>query len=356
MNRFYMKARTLVLSTALGKKMRLFMQKRSYKEADARKIVEEFLQDQIRTLEDKETLVRDMLNEAKTYNVGFDEYIMYHFENKDFATRRQFIPTRERALYCERLNDKKNQMIFDDKGKTYEVFKEYFKRDLTEVVGWNDNSTKSFEAFTDKHRRFIIKPFNGGNGRGIQIIDADKYDSFDKLCNYLKKEYPSGFVAEELIKQCKELAAVHPESVNTLRVFTVRFDDRIEFLPFSWRVGTGSACVDNGGSGGIFCALNNDGTVVSTSDEKGRFYEIHPNTKHPLIGFTVPRFEEAKAFAKKLAQVVPSNRYCGWDLALTENGWIMQEGNWQGGIVAFQCPMQKGYRKEMDAIMEELKL
>lgn len=355
MNRFYMKARTLVLKTALGKNLRYWMQQRSYKIENAEKTARAAYGDEL-SAEELKAVVADMMTEAKKYNVGFDEYVMYHFRERDFDDRRLFIPTRERALYCERLNNPKNQMIFDDKGKTYEVFKQYFKRDLTEVVGWDSKATVSFEDFVNKHPRFIIKPFNGGNGRGIKIVDVSEEGGFGQLCAKLKKEYPSGFVAEELIVQCKELAAVHPESVNTLRVFTVRFDDRVEFLPLAWRVGRGKSCVDNGGSGGIFCALNDEDVIYATSDEKGRFYDVHPDTQHPLVGFKVPRIEEAKELAKELAMVVPSNRYCGWDLALTEDGWVMQEGNWQGGIVAFQCPMQRGCRKEMDAIMEELGL
>ena len=354
MNRLYMKLRTLVLKTALGKKMRHSRQMKTIKEEDARSVVQNFFADA--TDAEKESIVKDMMTEALTYNVTFEEYVMYHFRERDFEDRRLFIPTRERALYCERLNLAKNQMIFDDKGKTYEVFNKYFKRDLVSVVGKNKKTKQAFMEFLQKHPRFIIKPFNGGNGRGIRIVDASEAGSMDELFTKLVKEHSDGFVAEELIIQCKELAAVHPESVNTMRIFTVRFDDRIEFLPFAWRVGRGSSCVDNGGSGGIFCALNDEGVVISTSDEKGRFYDVHPDTKHPRIGFKVPRFEEAKELAKELAMVVPSNRYCGWDLALTEDGWVMQEGNWQGGIVAFQCPLQKGYRKEMDAIMKELNL
>ena len=102
--------------------------------------------------------------------------------------------------------------------------------------------------------------------------------------------------------------------------------------------------------------MNEEGIIVSTCDEKGRSYDVHPDTNHPLVGFKIPRFEEAKELAVELAKVVPDTRYCGWDLALTDKGWVMQEGNWQGGIVAFQCLMQRGYRKEMDEIMRRLKL
>lgn len=354
MNRFYMRARTFVLRTGLGKKLRYWMQIRSFKREGAVKSVE--LAYPELSAAEKEALVDDMMIEAKKYNVGFDEYVMYHFKDRNQADRRSFICTRERATYCERLNDPKNQMIFDDKGKTYEVFGKYFHRNLTEVVGWTAESTKAFEEFTVKHSRFIIKPFNGGNGRGIKIVNVKDMGGFAQMCEVLKKEYPSGFVAEELIRQVAELSAAHASSVNTLRVFTVRFDDRIEFLPVSWRVGRGGACVDNGGSGGIFCVLDDSGVVLSTCDEKGNTYDVHPDTNHPLVGFQVPKYKEALEFCKELAMVVPSNRYCGWDIALTDEGWVMQEGNWQGGFVAFQCPMQKGCRQLMDGIMAELGL
>ena len=351
MNRAYMRARTLFLRTAIGKKIRYNKQIKSYKRANAEKIVNEFfggLNDN-----EKASLVDDMMNEALKYNVGFDEYVMYHFESKSQEERRQFVPTRERAIYCERMNDPKNQMLFDDKGKTFEVFGKYFKRDLVSVVG--KKCKNDFAEFAEKHNRFIIKPFNGGNGRGIRIVDSAEYKSIDEMYDSLVKEHSDGFVAEELIIQCEELAAVHPESVNTMRIFTILLDDgTIEYLPFAWRVGRGSSCVDNGGSGGIFCALNDEGVIVSTADEKGRFYEVHPDTNHALIGFKIPRFEEAKALAAELAKVVPTNRYCGWDLALTEDGWVMQEGNWQGGVVAFQCPMQKGCRNRLDEIVKKL--
>lgn len=355
MNRLHMKIKAMVLHTALGKKLRYWKQMGAYKVADAEKVAREAYGDKGLTEQQLQDIVADMMKEAKQFNVGFDEYVMYHFENRSSESRREFIPTRERVLYCEKLNRPENQMIFDDKGKTFEVFKKYFKRDLAEVVGWNDKSTEAFKQFVMKHSDFIIKPFNGGNGRGIQIIRGGAQD-FDALCKRLKKEYPSGFVAEELIQQVPELSAVHKDSVNTMRIFTIRMDDRVELLPIAWRVGRGGACVDNGGSGGIFCALDDQGVIVSTCDEKGRSYDVHPDTKHPLVGFQIPQYEEAKKLAAELAMVVPSNRYCGWDLALTKDGWIMQEGNWQGGIVAIQCPMQKGCRAQMDAIMQELGL
>ena len=82
MNRFYMQARTMVLRTKLGKALRKSMQMRSYKEEDAERIAQETYGEKMSQSEIK-NIAKDMMKEAKTFNVAFDEYIMYHFESKD---------------------------------------------------------------------------------------------------------------------------------------------------------------------------------------------------------------------------------------------------------------------------------
>jgi len=106
MNRFYMKARTMVLRTGIGKKLRYMMQMRSYKISVAEKYANEYFSGLSEA--ERKDIVADMMNEAKTYNVGFDEYIMYHFRERDFNDRRLFIPTNTegekyfsgQAFYC----------------------------------------------------------------------------------------------------------------------------------------------------------------------------------------------------------------------------------------------------------------
>ena len=354
MSRLYINTKAAFLRSGFGQAIRRLKHYISYKEADALKYVNETWPDA--TEAEKKEIVKDMMKEARKHEVVFEEYVFHHFREKSEEERRAYIPILEGAGYCERLNQPKNQIIFDDKGNTYKVFKKYYKRDLVEVLKWTEEETNGFKAFVNKHPRFIIKPFSGANGRGIRIVDLAEEGPIDKLCKALQSEFKGGFVAEQLIIQAKELSAVNASSVNTMRVITIRMDDRVEVLPCVWRVGQGGKCVDNGGSGGIFCLLDENGVVVSTADEKGRAYEIHPDSKIPLIGFRVPRYQEAKEFAKELTTVVPTNRYCGWDIALTEDGWVLQEANSHGGIVAIQCPLGRGLRKEMDALMKELGL
>ena len=148
----------------------------------------------------------------------------------------------------------------------------------------------------------------------------------------------------------------HPSSVNSLRIRTFRFDDRVEILPSNMRIGRGSSVVDNTGQGGISAAIDEKGCIFTACDETGTLFEVHPDSGERIIGERVPCWEDAVFFAKCLALVVPCVRYVGWDLALTDSGWVMIEGNDKGMFVGIQKPRQRGFRPQMDRILSELQL
>ncbi len=85
-------------------------------------------------------------------------------------------------------------------------------------------------------------------------------------------------------------------------------------------------------------------------DESNNEYARHPDTGIPIKGFKIPQWEEAVDLAKKLACVVPTNRYIGWDLALTDHGWVMVEGNSSAQMGLHQFCDLKGMRKNLDEL------
>ncbi len=348
-----LKIKNAIKGTAFGRKARDSWQRRNFNEKMAKAEIDRFQNAGV-AIDVNKMLLADMLHEAHDNSVGFDEYLMYHFAELNEKERREFVSTRERIAICERFNGVKNMYIYDDKAETYKKFKNYFHRDFLNCAG-RETKKNEFILFAQKHSRFIVKPFAGANGIGIQIVDSTGKD-LSYLFEALKKEYSRGFYVEELIKQSDEIGKFHPSSVNTLRVFTIRMDDRTVVLPAAWRVGQGGNIVDNGGSGGIFCALDEDGVCFGTSDEFGRRFEKHPDTGIQLLGTKFPHFHEGIKLATELAEVIPENRYTGWDLALTDEGWIMQEANDRGGVVAIQLPMARGVRKELTELLNELGL
>lgn len=162
-------------------------------------------------------------------------------------------------------------------------------------------------------------------------------------------------MVEELIIQHPEIGRLHPQSVNTLRVPTICYKDRVEVIHPILRVGRGNAIVDNGGSGGICCGIDPDtGITFSAADESGNSFIRHPDTGLELIGYQVPRWEEAKKLVRELAYILPDNHYTGWDLALTIDGWVLQEANDRGTFILFQITTGVGFKPEIEKIVNEL--
>jgi len=253
------------------------------------------------------------------------------------------------------LNKAKNLAIFDDKMRSAQVFGKYYGRDVCDVKGIKDFDR--FKSFVEKHKKFILKPLSGTCGQGIKILEVlGEEEELKQLLRLYTSNNREGFIAEELIVQVEETAKFHPASVNTIRIATIMYDEGPEVWAAFFRTGRNNSVVDNAGAGGVFGTIDLDtGKIRAVADEEGCIYTNHPDTDIPMVGFTIPKWEEAKAMAKELAKIVKGNRYAGWDLALTEKGWIMVEGNARGQFV-WQIPDQKGWMPEVEKALKRLHL
>jgi hypothetical protein len=318
----------------------------------------------------KSEIVDDMVMMARKYHYGYDEYFYYHFVDRTMEDRLSFVSDMVRCDFVRSLNKAINQHIFDDKGNCAKRFANYYNRDFCAVhkpLFGNKNDLTSrmrekvpgLQGFIDNHCRFIVKPLAGSCGKGVKIYDTSNYENTSDLTKELLNDYcvgwNGGFIAEELIVQDGRMAALHPNSVNTVRLTTIRYDDRVEVIHPFMRIGRGGKIVDNGGAGGLLADIEfATGKVFACMDENAVVYEKHPDTSLDIIGFTIPRWNEAIELAKTLAMVVKGNRYTGWDLALTKDGWVMVEGNPMGQFVGWQIPSQKGFMPEAQQILKEL--
>ncbi len=303
---------------------------------------------------EKELIINDIIDMAQKHRFSPDEYFYYHFKDMPYEQRATFISDLNRIDFCEKLNKSKNLAIFDDKMRSFEVFKDYYRRDALCVKG--EKELSALEKFIDKHSKFILKPLTGTCGKGIQIIDMtqieDKKSYLKKLINEYCNGFKDGFIVEELIVQVPELAQFHSSSVNSVRIATIRYKEGVEVIAAFFRTGRGGNVVDNAGAGRLFGTIDiQTGTVNAVGDEFGNHYTKHPDSMLEMVGFTIPRWNEAIQMAKELAVIVDGNHYAGWDLALTQNGWVMVEGNARGQFV-WQIPLQKGYLKEANEILK----
>ncbi len=299
---------------------------------------------------DDESFKEELINVAYNYGkYGFhvDEYFYYGLKYLSHAGKIEFINEETRWNYYDKLNDSENYSLFDNKEKTYNTFKKFYKRDIVAIYG--ENHRNVYNDFVQKYDDIILKPENSSGGKGVRLLNKDT-DSFDNLI----VEYKNGFIMEPVLKNAGEFAEFHRQSLNTIRIATVRLDDRVE-IPFAFaRFGSYGRAVDNFSSNGIICSIDIDtGIIYATFTKNMKRCIIHPDSKKTILGFKIPCWEELVSTVKELAYVVPTNRYTGWDMAYTENGWVMIEANARGQFVN-QMPGREGIKKKIEGYIKEI--
>ena len=285
------------------------------------------------------------------YGVLAEEYICYNFEDLNDKGRREYVTEFSRHELYDTCNDFDHLHFFDNKYETYELYRKYYHRDALLI---NENTRiEEFEDFVVKHKHFISKPLKLYLGIGVEIIDCNNFEKTDQLFEYIQSKGES--IIEELIVQSEDVAQFHRESVNTIRIPTVRTKDGIAILDPFFKTGTGNKNVDNAGAGGVFAAIDRKTGVITTVgiDEKGNHYLRHPDTGVIFPGFQLPDWDNALKLVEELMYILPEIRYVGWDLAHTENGWVIVEGNHEGQLVG-QMPLHKGCAEDVKQIRRRL--
>lgn len=258
-------------------------------------------------------------------HVGYMEYNLFHFVGKSRKLRETYITFDDSQHLFKTLNDPECLSLFNDKLSFNKIFRDYLGRDFLDL---SEASYDEFAAFCKGKDRIFAKPNDSFSGKGIyRNFSVDQNADLQELYKYLKDNH---LYAEDSICQHEEMAKLHASSINTVRVTTVLDrNDEAHVMYALQRIGIGDMSVDNVGSGGIYTVLSADGTIVNPcwSDKTISTYTEHPTTGMPLIGFRVPYFQEALDLCKKAAQVEKRIRYVGWDIAISDKGPVIVEGN-----------------------------
>lgn len=285
------------------------------------------------------------------YGVLPEEYHCYGFAMLNDKGRSEYLTEFSRHALYDACNKPDDIHIFDNKYETYALYKKYYARDALLV---NENTlTSDLARFVKEHKQFICKPLKLYLGMGIEIIDADQYESIEKLLAYLQEKGEA--IVEELIQQSSVLSQFHTESVNTIRIPAIRTKDGIRLLDPFFKTGKGKSIVDNGGAGGVIAPVDIETGIITSlgMDEKGNQYLRHPDSGIVFPGFQLPDWIGALKLVEELMKIKPEIRYVGWDLAYTDDGWIVVEGNHEGQLVG-QMMVHRGCAKEASQIMERL--
>ena len=66
-----------------------------------------------------------------------------------------------------------------------------------------------------------------------------------------------------------------------------------------------------------------------------------------ILGFQVPQWDDVVQLVTEAAGVTPQLRYDSWDIAVTDRGVLLIEGNWDAEFYASRVAHNRDLRKMM---------
>ena len=237
------------------------------------------------------------------------------------------------------FNNKEYERILSNKVEFNTLFSRYLKR---RWIYCKNATVEDIKCFYDNVDDIIVKPNSMSKGRGIYLLDKSMLDI-------------TSFVGKDVLLE--ECLVNHPQmrfnnrSLNTLRITTIMDShDNVNIIKISLRCGVGDSVVDNFCAGGVVYPVNKDyGRIEGPGCHStlGQECFVHPGSDIFMLGREIPFWTDIIAIVKEAAGLLPQVRFIGWDVAITDRGPAIIEGNQRPGaqLIEYQGTEKGLYRK-----------
>lgn len=199
-------------------------------------------------------------------------------------------------------------------------------------------SKKQTELLVGDLGECFYKPAReSGSGRACQVYNfKNGKDSYSgKSVGEIINTFEPDFVLQEKLVCHDSLRAFNKSSVNTFRVITYIWREEVIAQPILMRFGIGDSIIDNAHAGGMFIAVDEDGTVHDTAfTEFNERRKSHPETGMVFGEHKIPLVATVIKAAKELHQIVPEVGTINWDFTIDFDGKpVLIEANCTAGSV-----------------------
>jgi len=286
----------------------------------------------------------DLIRHKLKINTNFRDYYRFEFYKSDASMEEKSLylgpngsrywPFEGNSLYFDRLFVIKSLQKSLLMGAELPTPKMLFKVGQKYPI----NTLDKFAAALRQIKVPILTKFDGGGG-GVDIFALDPAEN-GFLCDgnavdaeWIWNKYASrmarGFFVEERIYNHPDLAALNPDSLNTLRLMVVKTaNGQWHFLKPLLKIGRAGSAVDNLSMGGMFSKLDENGVAgPAYCKYDDTEYDCHPDTGEKIIGFQVPYYREALELAEFASQTVGFMGTLAWDMGVTPDGPMIIEAN-----------------------------
>lgn len=268
------------------------------------------------------------------------DYERFDFRRKSAFERDRYMTILRYFKIIKKIDRKTFAEISANKSRELKVFSAFINRQWLTV----DRSTPESDIrnFIRNHRPTIAKPEHGEQGHGIFKLQTN--EDLDRL---MTERMSTPYILEEIVENAGYIRDINPSSLNTIRATTfVDKTGKINIVSIILRVGAPGSCVDNWGSGGVGYNFDLETGVCDRpgKDKMNRHYIFHPGLGKKMVGFELMDFDSLKEYIVKLARILPSAKYVGWDIAITPSGFELIEMNCPAGHDMFQSFDNPVYR------------
>ncbi|MCR5861710.1 hypothetical protein LRS05_05980 [Flavobacterium sp. J372] len=295
----------------------------------------------------KASLWADAIKSSLKYNISILDYFYFKFYSLDERQREAWAGTGFMYEYQLKMNPKEYRDVLENKIKFIKKFKDFIIRKAAPIDELKANPAKLQELMENPSGRLVAKGSMGQVGAEVKIIKVKDY-SAESLLKFMDDNQLD--LLEEYVLQHPDIMALSPSGLNTVRIFTQIENGQLHYLGARLRVTINSE-VDNMAAGNPAATINIETGEVDGpgvfSDITRKPVTVHPVTGVPITGFKVPFWQEIKQMMEKAVFVAPENRSVGWDVAITDKGPELIEGNHNWCKLLWQLPAEKGMKAEL---------
>lgn len=299
-------------------------------------------------------LISDVIWASLKYNISLLEYFQFRFYDKNTDKRKTYAGTGYMYEYQLVMNPKSSRQVLDDKILFFTKYNSFIKHLTADINSLRNDEVLLDNMLSNSSGKIVLKYSHGQCGWQVGIYETRFFRDNDLVAFMEEKGFD---MAEEFIVQQSTLMDLSPSGVNTVRIVTqLNNDNDVEILATRLRISENSP-VDNMAAGNFAAPIDvKTGKVYGPGvygDITKKDVAIHPITKTPVTGFQVPYWDEIINMVKQAALLIPENRSIGWDVAVSESGPELIEGNHDWCKLVWQLPVHKGMKAELDRYLDE---
>jgi hypothetical protein len=291
-------------------------------------------------------------------------YCHEYFYSRTGVFAKEYVPNN--FYHCEllpRANVRQLMRAYGDKNMCDFLFP---KENIAHTILKNMNGYYYYEGrpvseeeavtLCQNMEKVIIKPSCESQGHSVQLFSVKDgiTDLKGKSIGQLFKDYKKDFLIQDWVRQHKDMAALNPTSVNTMRILSYRSGMEVLIIYSVVRIGRSGSVIDNQCAGGISTTIDKDGKLGKyafggyTEDNVDR-----TDTGVDLDGYQLPSYGKAVEMVKRLHLMLPFFNLVGWDVAIQENGEpVLIEYNTSPGLS--QSAFKSGMGENTERIIREL--